>query len=80
MPGISTNYAAITTIFVVGVVIAVVVWSYFQLRSHRADAVAMGAYRKLTEETAANQQELGAQLARLTEKVQAVEQMMRDVG
>lgn len=80
MTGISTNYAAITTTFVVGAVIAVVVWSYFQLRSHRADAVAMAAYRKLTEETAANQQELGAQLAQLTEKVQAVEQMMRDVG
>ena len=80
MTGISPNYAAITTTFVVGAVIAVFVWSYFQLRSRRADAVAMAAFGKLTEETAANQQELRAQLAKLTEKVEAVEQLMRDVG
>jgi F0F1-type ATP synthase epsilon subunit len=65
---------------VVGAVIAVVVSSYFRLQSHRADAVAMANYRKLAEEAVANQQELRDQLARLTEKVQAVEQLMREVG
>ena len=65
---------------VVGAVIAVIVASYFQLQSHRADAVAMANYRKLAEEAVANQQELRDQLATLTEKVQAVEQLMREVG
>lgn len=65
---------------VVGGVIAVVVASYFRLQSHRADAVAMAHYRKLAEDAVANQQELRDQLAKLTEKVQAVEKLMRDVG
>jgi F0F1-type ATP synthase epsilon subunit len=65
---------------VVGAVIAVIVSSYFRLQSHRADAVAMANYRKLAEEAVANQQELRGQLAKLTEKVQAVEQLMREVG
>ena len=65
---------------VVGAVIAVIVASYFRLQSHRADAVAMANYRKLAEEAVANQQELRDQLAKLTEKVQAVEQLMREVG
>ncbi|MGH3068809.1 MAG: hypothetical protein ACRDMI_09505 [Streptosporangiaceae bacterium] len=67
-------------IFIVGAVIAVVVWSYFRLQSHRADAVAMAEYRKLAEEAVANQQELRTELAKLTEHVRAVEQLMRDVG
>jgi hypothetical protein len=65
---------------VIGGVIAVVVASYFRLQSHRADAVAMAHYRKLAEDAVANQQELRDQLAKLTEKVQAVEKLMRDVG
>jgi predicted negative regulator of RcsB-dependent stress response len=78
------NTTAITIsvgiIFIVGAVIAVVVWSYFRLQSHRADAVAMAEYRKLAEEAVANQQELRTELAKLAEHVQAVEQLMRDVG
>ena len=46
-----------------------VVWSYFRLQSHRADAVAMAEYRKLAEEAVANQQELRTELAKLTEHV-----------
>jgi F0F1-type ATP synthase epsilon subunit len=65
---------------VVGAVIAVIVSSYFRLQSHRADAVALANYRKLAEEAVANQQELRDQLTKLTEKVQAVEQLMREVG
>jgi predicted negative regulator of RcsB-dependent stress response len=78
------NTTAITIsvgiIFIIGAVIAVVVWSYFRLQSHRADAVAMAEYRKLAEEAVANQHELRTELAKLTEHVQAVEQLMRDVG
>lgn len=43
-------------------------------------AVAMAEYRKLAEEAVANQHELRTELAKLTEHVQAVEQLMRDVG
>ena len=59
---------------------AIIVWSYFRLQRHRADAVAMAHYRKLAEEAVANQQELRTELAKLAEHVQAVEQLMRDVG
>ena len=69
--GHGTTYGPIIVtlgvVFIVGAVIAVVVASYFRLQGHRADAVA-------------NQQELRDQLTKLTEKVQAVEQLMRDVG
>ncbi|MBO0825361.1 MAG: hypothetical protein J2P28_13325 [Actinobacteria bacterium] len=59
---------------------AVIVSAYFRLQSHRADAVANSHYRKLAEEAVANQQELRAELAKLTEKVANVEKLMRDVG
>jgi hypothetical protein len=65
---------------VVGLVIAVIVVSYFNLQAHRADAVAMASYRKLAEEAVANQQELRSELANLADKVSVVEQLMRDVG
>jgi hypothetical protein len=60
--------------------IAVIIWAYFRLQAHRADAVAMVHYRKLAEDAVANQQELRAELGRLTEKVATVEKLMRDVG
>jgi hypothetical protein len=80
----ATNYTAITIGLGVPVAllaaIAIIVWSYFRLQRHRADAVAMAHYRKLAEEAVANQQELRAQLAQLTEHVRAVEKLMREVG
>jgi hypothetical protein len=60
--------------------IAVSVLSYFRLQRHRADAVAMASYRKLAEEAVANMTEVRAEMAKLTEHVSAVEQLMRDVG
>ena len=79
-----TNYTAITiTVGIILIIvggIAVVVASYFRLQRHRADAVAMAAYRKLAEQAVENQQELRGQLEKLTEHVRAVEQLMRDVG
>jgi hypothetical protein len=60
--------------------IAVIVWAYFRLQAHRADAVAMAHYRKLAEDAVANQEQLRNELAKLTEKVAAVEKLMRDVG
>jgi hypothetical protein len=79
-----TNYTAITIGLGIPVAvcaaIAVIVWAYFRLQRHRADAVAMAHYRKLAEEAIANQQQLRDQLAELTAHVSAVEQLMRDVG
>ena len=60
--------------------VAVSVSSYFRLQRHRTDAVAMASYRKLAEEAVANMTELRAEMAKLTEHVSAVEQLMRDVG
>jgi hypothetical protein len=60
--------------------IAVIVWNYFRLQRHRADAVAMASYRKLAEDAVANMTELRAEMAKLSEHVSAVEQLMRDVG
>jgi len=78
------NFTAITIsvviIFVIGATIAIAVASYLRLQRHRADAVAMAAYRKLAEDAVANQQELRSQLEKLTESVRAVEKLMRDVG
>ncbi len=79
-----TNFTAIGVSLAIFVpicsLIAVVVWSYFRLQRHRADAVAMASYRKLAEEAVANMTELRAEMIKLTEHVNAVEQLMRDVG
>jgi hypothetical protein len=66
--------------FVICAAIAVVVWAYFRLQAHRADAVAMAEYRRLAEQAVANQQELRTELAKLTLKIESVEKLMRDVG
>lgn len=65
---------------IIGAVTAVIVASWHRLQAHRADAVAMAAYRALAEQAVANQEELRTELAKLTEHVRAVEQLMRDVG
>lgn len=67
-------------LFIIGAVTAVIVASWHRLQAHRADAVAMAAYRTLAEQAVANQEELRAELAKLSEHVRAVEQLMRDVG
>lgn len=83
----STNHINPTAVFIsVGIPfvicasIAVIVWAYFRLQAHRADAVAMAEYRRLAEQAVANQQELRTELAKLTLKVESVEKLMRDVG
>jgi predicted negative regulator of RcsB-dependent stress response len=79
-----TNY---TPIGIIGVIfiplcaaVAVIVWNYYRLQRHRADAVAMASYRKLAEEAVSNMTELRSEMAKLAEHVGAVEQLMRDVG
>jgi hypothetical protein len=82
--GGGSNYAVVFVLLAIFVpvcaAIAASVGWYFRLQRHRADAVAMAAYRKLAEEAVANQTELRDQLAKLTEHVTAVEQLMREVG
>jgi hypothetical protein len=79
-----TNYSAIGIVAAVFIpicaTIAVVVWNYYRLQRHRADAVAMASYRKLAEEAVANMAGLRSEMAKLSEHVDAVEQLMRDVG
>jgi hypothetical protein len=79
-----TNYTAVGVLLAIFVpicaAVALSVGWYFRLQRHRADAVAMASYRKLAEEAVANQAELRDQLAKLTEHVTAVEQLMREVG
>ncbi|HXW46862.1 MAG TPA: hypothetical protein VEL03_18875 [Streptosporangiaceae bacterium] len=60
--------------------LAVILRAWFNLQAHRSDAVALASYRKLAEESVANQQELATELTRLAKKVEAVEKLMRDVG
>jgi hypothetical protein len=82
--GAGTNYTLVGVLLAIFVPIfaalAAILVGYFRLQGHRADAVAMASYRKLAEEAVANQSELRDQLAKLTEHVSAVEQLMRDVG
>jgi hypothetical protein len=76
-----TPIGVVASIFVpICAAIALVVWNYYRLQRHRADAVAMASYRKLAEEAVANMAELRAEIAKLAEHVSAVEQLMRDVG
>jgi hypothetical protein len=82
--GGSTNYTPVWILLAIFVpicaAVAIIVGNYYRLQRHRADAVAMASYRKLAEEAVANQAEMRAEMAKLTEHVQAVEQLMRDVG
>ena len=66
--------------FIIGATTATIVWSWHRLQQHRADAVALAAYRKLAEEAVANQAELRDEIRKLAEHVSAVERLMRDVG
>ena len=79
-----TNYTAIgvlaTILVPICAAVAVIVWNYYRLQRHRADAVAMASYRKLAEEAVSNMTELRGEMAKLAEHVSAVEQLMRDVG
>jgi predicted histidine transporter YuiF (NhaC family) len=79
-----TNYSAIGIIAVIFIpicaAVAIIVWSYYRLQRHRADAVAMASYRKLAEEAVGSIAGLRSEMAKLSEHVDAVERLMRDVG
>jgi hypothetical protein len=79
-----TNYTPIGILAAIFIplcaAVAIIVWNYYRLQRHRADAVAMASYRKLAEEAVASMSELRSEMAKLAEHVSAVEQLMRDVG
>jgi hypothetical protein len=79
-----TNFTPMWIILAIFVPICVaaasIVGNYYRLQRHRADAVAMASYRKLAEEAVGSLAEVQAEMAKLTAHVQAVEQLMRDVG
>jgi hypothetical protein len=68
---------AIVLITIGGITMTLV--AYYRLQRHRADAIAMAAYRKLAEQAVTNQEILHAKLAELTERLAAVEQLLRSV-
>lgn len=69
---------AIVLIIVGGVTASLV--SYYRLQRHRADAVAMAAYRRLAEEAVAAQEEMHVQLVELTLRLTTLEYLLRSVG
>jgi len=70
---------AIVIVLIVIGGITVSTMSYFRLQRHRADAVAMAAYRKLAEQAVADQATLYAKLDLLTGRLAAVEELLRSV-
>ena len=82
--GSGTNFTPIGVVAAIFVpicaLIGVIMWNYYRLERHRADAVAMASYRKLAEEAVANMSDLRVEMTKLAEHVDAVEQLMRDVG
>jgi len=75
----SGAFVAIIVVLIAVGGITVMVATYFSLQRHRADAVAMAAYRKLAEEAVANQAQLHDQLAEIGKRLTAVEQLLRSV-
>lgn len=65
---------------IVGVVIAVVVLARTRVTQARLGAQHLRRYGELAERCTADQQRAAAELARLAERLGAVEKMLRDVG
>jgi hypothetical protein len=70
----------IAVLFIMLGAVTVCLVSYFRLQRHRADAAATIGYRKLAEQSVEGQERLHAQLAELTARVAAVEEILRSVG
>ncbi|MFE5242642.1 MULTISPECIES: hypothetical protein [unclassified Streptomyces] len=73
-------FVAIAIVLIVVGGVAATVISYLRLQRHRADAVAMASYRKLAEEAVERQASLQGELALISERVTAVERLLRSVG
>ena len=76
------NYSAIVIpigiMAILGAVVAVIVASYFRLQGHRADAVAMAPTASSPRTRWPTSRSCATSSTKLTEHVQAVEQLMRE--
>lgn len=70
---------AIAIVLIVIGGITTIMVAHFQLQRHRTDAVAMTKYRELAEQAGADQEALRGQLAELTARVTAVENLLRSI-
>jgi len=70
----------IAVFVVLGLVIAVVVISRTRITVARATEAQVQQHREVAERAAAAQREVAEELARLTDRVAAVEALMRSVG
>jgi hypothetical protein len=70
----------IAVFVVLGLVAATVVVSRARVATARTTSAHADRYRELAESSAASQREIAAELARLTERVAAVENLLRSVG
>ncbi|MFF9482136.1 hypothetical protein [Streptomyces sp. NPDC014733] len=68
---------AVVLIVVGGITGSVI--AYFRLQRHRADAPALAEYRRLAEESVAQQESLRGQLAELEARLKGVETLLRSV-
>ncbi|MCX2732070.1 hypothetical protein OOZ19_17665 [Saccharopolyspora sp. NFXS83] len=75
----SGAFVAILIVLIVVVGITVSVSAYFRLQRHRADAVAMAAYRKLAEEAVAKQDSLREEIAQLSGRIAEVERLLKSI-
>jgi hypothetical protein len=71
----------IVGLVVVGVVVApVYMLTRARIAQAKADTENRQRYRELAEQSAASQQQVVAELARLTERVATIEKLLKDVG
>ncbi|MFI6206326.1 hypothetical protein ACIBAI_07975 [Streptomyces sp. NPDC051041] len=75
----SGGFIAIFIILIVVLGISMSTVAYFTLQRHRTDAVAMTGYRRLAEEAVARQEALQAELRQMTDRLCAVEFLLRSV-
>lgn len=75
---LAITYIAI--IAVIGAVVAVVLVARARVAQARANAEHIKRYQELTERCAVGQQETAGELSRLTERVAALETLLREVG
>ncbi len=77
--------AAIATIYiaafvVIGLVVGVIATARVRIAQARANAEHLQRYQQLADHAAASQRHAAEEVARLSERVGAIEKLLRDVG
>ncbi|MFF4016230.1 hypothetical protein [Streptomyces sp. NPDC001843] len=75
----SGGLIAILIVLIVVLGISMSTVAYFTLQRHRTDAAAMAGYRLLAEEAVARQESLHGELREMTDRLCAVEFLLRSV-